>query len=143
MQSFLFPNIEVKPVSFYDITTERLHINNNDRNVYLKHFDEGILKSNEYQFQKNILNFEDETILKYQRINDNITLHIKLSVSNIDMLPIKEIYIRLPAYLCSNEKYINHNLEISNNILKIKLIDDLKSGEKIDTPFYSINYYVN
>lgn len=140
MQSFLFPNQEVKPVAFYDITTEKIHLNNGDRNVYLRHFDEGILKSNEYQFQKNILNFEDETTLRYQRINDHITLHVKLSFSNLNDESINEINMRLPEYLCANEKYSNGNLEISNNIIKIKLIDNLKSGQKIKSPFYSINY---
>ena len=143
MQSFLFPSQEVKPVSFYDITTEKLHLNNKDRNVYLKHFDEGILKSNEYQFQRNILNFEDESIVKYQRINNHISLHVKLSISNLDNVSINEIYIRLPSYLCANEKYSNNNLEISNNILKIKLIEYLKTGQKFESKFCSINYYCN
>lgn len=141
MQSFLFPNQEIKPVSFYDITTEKIHLNNGDRNVYLKHFDEGILKSNEYQLQKNILNFEDETVLRYQRINDMITLHVKLSISNLNDSSINEINTRLPSHLCANEKYSNDHLEISDNILKIKLIDNLESGQKFKGPFYSINYY--
>lgn len=143
MQNFLFPNTEIKPVSFYDITTEKIHLNNQDRAVYLKYFDEKILKANEYQLQKNILNFEDETIVKYQRINNHITLHIKLSISNINNFPINEINIRLPTYLCSNNIYTNNDLEISNNILKIKLIDDLKSGQKIESKFSSISFYSN
>jgi hypothetical protein len=143
MQNFLYPNTETKPVSFYDITTERLHLNNGDRNVYLKYFDEKILKANEYQFQKNILNFEDQTILKYQRINNLITLHIKVCVSNLNIFDINEVYIRLPSYLCSNDIYTNNNLEISNNILKIKLIDNLKTGQKMESKFCSINYYCN
>jgi hypothetical protein len=143
MQNFLYPSTEIKPVSFYDITTERLHLNNLDRNVYLKHFDQKVLKANEYQFQKNILNFEDQTIIKYQRINNHITLHVKISISNLNNLDMNEVYIRLPSYLCSNDVYNNNNLEISNNILKIKLIDNLKSGQKIETKFCSINYYCN
>jgi hypothetical protein len=143
MQNFLYPNSEIKPVSFYDITTERLHLNNQDRAVYLKHFDEKILKANEYQLQKNILNFEDETILKYQRINNHITLHVKLSISNLNNFSINEINIRLPTYLCSNDIYTNNKFEISNNILKIKLSDDLKSGQKIKTSFSSISFYSN
>ena len=143
MQNFLYPNTEIKPVSFYDITTEKLHLNNQDRNVYLKHFDEKVLKANEYQFQKNVLNFEDETIVKYQRINNLITLHIKLCISNLNNFSINEVNIRIPSYLCSNDIYTNNNLEISSNILKIKLIDDLKIGQKLETKFCSINYYCN
>jgi hypothetical protein len=143
MQNFLYPSTEIKPVSFYDITTERLHLNNGDRNVYLKYFDEKVLKANEYQFQKNILNFEDETIIKYQRINNHITLHIKLSITNLNNFDINEVYIRLPSYLCSNDIYTDNNLEISNNILKIKIIDNLKSGQKMESKFCNINYYCN
>ena len=158
MQSFLFPNQETKPVSFYDITTSNLRfgdyvisdsissLNLADKIVITKdwntlnNFSERILKSNDYQFQKNVLEYHDDIVIKYQKVNNNITLFIKFKISNISGEPLKEIYIKLPVEISSNDIYTANNLTIERNILKIVFKEQLNSGSLMKSDYYSINY---
>ena len=156
--SFFIPNIEIKPVAFYDITTSNLRfgdyvisdsissLNLADKIVITKdwntlnNFSERILKSNEYQFQKNVLEYHDDIVIKYQKVNNNITLFIKFKISNISQEPLKELHIKLPVEIASNDIYTANNLTIERNILKIVFKEHLNSGSLMKSDYYSIIY---
>ena len=159
MNNFLLPNVEHKPVGFSTIKTSQIsfgdHIINDaidklniDNKIVIGKdwstiyfFKERVLSADEYTFQRNILNYEDITILKYQRINNDINFKVKIAISNISNEPIETIYIRLPLEIGSNDIYENYNLKIDKNILMIK-VPTIQVGQKYESNFLSLHYSV-
>jgi len=154
--TYFLPNIETKPVGFHNISTsvikfgdhiindalDKLNINNkiiiDSSWTPITCFKEFIP---DYQVQKGILVYEDDTVFKIQRINNKVSLCFKIKCSNISQNDIDIIHIKLPVEISSNDIYTNNNLKIDKDILSIK-IAPLKSGSFIQTNFCSIDYYL-
>jgi len=157
MQNFILPNIEHKPVGFYSISTSILKIGDytiNDAIDKLNIGDKIVLHKGwtpinifketyiDYNIQKGLFVYEDESKVKIQQINNTVKMFIKIKATNIGNDNIDCIYLKLPIEYTADDIYTNNSITIDKNIVKIDLKNPICPGSIIDIPFHSIDFNI-